>query len=706
MLNWLTLAWNLALLISVSFFISLGFLSWPLTFNRLARLYHSVLIGLSMLLLSVGTERLGGTPGLAAHVTDLRYVPLTLLTLVHGPGWGLLACLPLLLVQPAFSVNADSVYSLAITVLTATLLRPQFNLFRPVLWRDWWRVTLLFAGLALPVLWRGGEPAALFPAVLVVASNILGFLAGVLVFRSRFRLLAVTERLRRQAYTDALTGIANRRQFESDLAALAPGGVLCIVDLDHFKRINDSFGHDVGDEYLQRVAASLSRVAGRSSRAYRLGGEEFALIVPATEAAEATRLAQEVLAQVQQLSHHANPDGILTCSVGMARRHSDEPAQATYRRADLALFSAKAAGRNRVEDSGDTDQLPSSPLDAASGSREGHGPLLWETVQKSLSLAALERPPSDSDWLRLLQAAILSVPDVQCGSINIREGQRFRQCAQIGFDPALVGLSHTAQEQLDWYGLGEAAWRRGQPRVLHGEEIRRKSTRLLDQYPPTTMQFMEHGHMLDIEATLCIPVVIDGEVIAHLNLDSLQPGTRFSTEDISVARAFADQVTLMLISVYRREALAERTREQAVYADLSLSVLNARSRSDIVQPLLEALKQLYGTPAQLIVQVQGELHLWQSVPGTPSAEVSTELFSLLQRAIETRSLAEQPAPQGQHVALPLRWASGSLGVVLLTLPERSTDPAPERQFLQQVALMVSSGLQRLDEWERGRLSTA
>jgi len=160
---------------------------------------------------------------------------------------------------------------------------------------------------------------------------------------------------------DPLTGLANRRRFDQTLAqecarlkrsdsALS----LILIDVDHFKSLNDSAGHQKGDEYLVILGRELTRTARRTiDLAARVGGEEFALILPSTKVPEALRIAESVRAEIESLHlpHPASPtSGWLTVSVGAASAlpdHLNSPEE-LFAAADLALYQAKSLGRNRI----------------------------------------------------------------------------------------------------------------------------------------------------------------------------------------------------------------------------------------------------------------------------------------------------------------------------------------------------------------------
>lgn len=160
--------------------------------------------------------------------------------------------------------------------------------------------------------------------------------------------------------TDALTGIANRRQFDELLALeckraarhAAPLG-LAIMDVDWFKPYNDRYGHPAGDACLRQIAQALATALGRPTDVIaRYGGEEFVLLAPMSDLDGTSAIAQRLLEAVRslQLAHADSPFGEVTLSIGVAALLAGEQqAQVLMQRADAALYRAKQSGRNRVE---------------------------------------------------------------------------------------------------------------------------------------------------------------------------------------------------------------------------------------------------------------------------------------------------------------------------------------------------------------------
>jgi diguanylate cyclase (GGDEF)-like protein len=192
----------------------------------------------------------------------------------------------------------------------------------------------------------------------------LGFIAMTLLVNGGFCgmvLLRMVGRLRHLSMHDALTGLPNRRSLLAALAdeqhRLARGGApfaLLSMDVDHFKRVNDRLGHAAGDAALAHIAEVIRSVARVSDRPARMGGEEFALLLPATDAAGARRVAERLLQALRERPLALGDSTLpLSLSIGVALAgppgSAAEPALAgLWQRADMALYAAKAQGRDRV----------------------------------------------------------------------------------------------------------------------------------------------------------------------------------------------------------------------------------------------------------------------------------------------------------------------------------------------------------------------
>ena len=199
-----------------------------------------------------------------------------------------------------------------------------------------------------------------FPVELAIAAVVTG---GKPQFSAFIRDITERQRaeaeLKEMATTDFLTGLSNRRHFISrmteELARLqrfdGPCATVLMLDLDHFKRVNDSYGHSTGDAMLKHIGALLRDELRKIDSAGRVGGEEFAIILPGTRPEEARIFAERLRNKVETmpLTHDGQAISI-TVSIGIAAMvAADVSADAALTRADKALYRAKGNGRNRVE---------------------------------------------------------------------------------------------------------------------------------------------------------------------------------------------------------------------------------------------------------------------------------------------------------------------------------------------------------------------
>lgn len=176
------------------------------------------------------------------------------------------------------------------------------------------------------------------------------------------RLAAAEARIREMAVTDELTGLRNRRhiqhRLDEELSRAARNRrslSIAMFDVDHFKEVNDARGHDAGDEVLRSVAAMALRAVRASDLVARYGGEEFLVVLPETDAEGARVIAERLRTWIEAMRVDVPAGRVaVTASFGVATHRPDAPAtpdgSALVRRADEALYRAKADGRNRVAD--------------------------------------------------------------------------------------------------------------------------------------------------------------------------------------------------------------------------------------------------------------------------------------------------------------------------------------------------------------------
>jgi two-component system cell cycle response regulator len=169
--------------------------------------------------------------------------------------------------------------------------------------------------------------------------------------RTADRVTSMQCELVRLATIDFLTGLSNRRAFfenAAKLIELAQNGYSVsgiMIDLDHFKQINDVHGHDIGDAVLKRIATEIAQLPGIAGR---LGGEEFVLLLEG-DLSDAVEIAQGLRYSAESLNIFAGERAInVTCSIGVAEWETGDTIDTLLRRADVALYEAKRTGRNKV----------------------------------------------------------------------------------------------------------------------------------------------------------------------------------------------------------------------------------------------------------------------------------------------------------------------------------------------------------------------
>lgn len=278
---------------------------------------------------------------------------------------GLLALSWFLFVEPDMSwrVLAINVALAGISLVAAAELRqvPGKSFVDRLL-----MVTLLLAGInllvrPLAIIAIVGPPAGegdVFMSVYWIATSVSHAFYSVLLAVCMITAIAldVIGKLQSDALSDPLSGLLNRRGFEERgseiLARSSIGGMpvaLVLTDLDHFKRINDTYGHACGDRVIAAFARLLRDAAGQEGVAGRIGGEEFAVILPGCGLASARLFAEGVRASCGGVMVAGVSTGTsITASFGVAEWMEDESLTALLGRADVALYQAKHGGRDRV----------------------------------------------------------------------------------------------------------------------------------------------------------------------------------------------------------------------------------------------------------------------------------------------------------------------------------------------------------------------
>ncbi|MCC3244947.1 GGDEF domain-containing protein [Methylocystis sp. WRRC1] len=203
-----------------------------------------------------------------------------------------------------------------------------------------------------------------------IAAFIPIFITVPLAFVVFYMLLLITRTIDRVGALiqfDPLTGVLTRAHFLGETQrAFSQGGVFMMVDADHFKKINDTYGHDLGDSALKTLASSLTASVGDSGFVGRLGGEEFGVFLPRATSALALLMAQTIRTTVRASGAVIDGRAIgLTVSIGAAERRPGRSLDDAIKAADMLLYAAKRAGRDRAFIEGVTALEPRADATAA-----------------------------------------------------------------------------------------------------------------------------------------------------------------------------------------------------------------------------------------------------------------------------------------------------------------------------------------------------
>lgn len=257
-------------------------------------------------------------------------------------------CAGLTLAQAGY---ADILYQLLLLRMTLLVGR-----------RRAWRVAVVIAGTYLGATWAVTDVFA--PAVATgIAYNLLG--AALLTYaavyldslmtkqasddKQMMELIRQNDRNYRMALTDALTGLYNHRAYKERIEGLAQY-VILIIDIDHFKKLNDNHGHLIGDKVLMGLGNIIKVSVRGGDLAFRYGGEEFVVVLPGTVAPIGLKIAERLRQKVADWNFDGGNGRIpVTVSIGMAVKRPGMSSQAVFEQADRALYRAKQSGRNNVQ---------------------------------------------------------------------------------------------------------------------------------------------------------------------------------------------------------------------------------------------------------------------------------------------------------------------------------------------------------------------
>lgn len=304
-----------------------GFINWP--YSRELAIAELVLAAYSLLLVPISRK-------------PEYLVACSLAFLIPVYGLILYAC--------SLPQSADTVFvwSLVIPVLSHLMLGRWYGL--------WLSIVALLGSLTIYLYRFHDQPQFIGTAAL---ANVVLSGAAILLFAHVYE-VSRTRAQRKLLYlatTDSLTTLANRTRFldvferERNHAQRSGGGLsLLILDLDHFKLVNDRYGHDVGDEVLKYVAAAISQRLRKTDLACRLGGEEFGVLLPGANLQQAVAVAEDIRRSIADVPY-TREDIVIPLSVSIGAAEFDEDGsdlETLYAVADNHLYKAKKAGRNLV----------------------------------------------------------------------------------------------------------------------------------------------------------------------------------------------------------------------------------------------------------------------------------------------------------------------------------------------------------------------
>ncbi|GEM48163.1 GGDEF domain-containing protein [Deinococcus cellulosilyticus] len=326
------------------------------------------------------------------------------------------------------------------------------------------------------------------------------------------------------AHTDALTGLGNRRAFEGVLARFMQQQMpfaLVMMDLNRLKHINDTRGHEAGDHFIREVGRQLEQHLRSSDLAFRIGGDEFAVLLHGLESSQV----HVVLSRMQKvrLAVEESTLGMGSFSAGVAfhPQESQGDQKLLVQLADERMYQSKSQQKNQL------------PGNVTSINRRA----VFDSMSTTLGLLHSRQKPDQAYWQMMLELAVQMVPSAQAGSMDLWQGEEFMRIAQVGYDDSLLGVSYSREHQLEWYRNPEASWRSGQPRILRGNHlIASVSIETTGWDGDGIPVFNQDSRVGEIRCNINAPIVFDGVVYGHLNLDNFVSEHAFQ-EDSRLAAA-------------------------------------------------------------------------------------------------------------------------------------------------------------------------
>ncbi|ADV67386.1 HD domain-containing phosphohydrolase [Deinococcus maricopensis] len=516
-------------------------------------------------------------------------------------------------------------------------------------------------------------------------------------------------RLTHQVAHDELTGLPNRLSFDADLEGALHDQqpiLLGMLDLDELKQVNDEHGRDTGDALLRAVAVALQRHLPEGARAYRLGGDEFALIARSGPGAAAA-LREHVQRALERVRDKGYPT--VNASLGLASAPEEAHAANDLKRlADGRMLREKVAHRAARQ----FGTLGAPEAHAATVASD----VLLGAVQSTLAMIAREGDfEMQRGWSALLDAAVAATPGAEGGTLYVREGETFVVRAQSGFSDLMLGLRESIEEAHTWYGL-ELEWTQGRARLLTGQDILRRNadTQAIVDSPDRADLYATAGEVQALHATLTVPVVVDGEVVAQLNLDALTRDDAFTPDAARIAEAFAAQIAALIAASARRTQERTRRRELEVLVAVTTALHSAHHIDDAEAILVEQAQALLDTGHAAFLRYDAAHEVLRAVQATGCYVDVLHLDlprgrSISWGALEARDVLRATSSvtddrvrsfpgllQGPVMAAPLHTTSGvPLGVLLVMRDYPAPYSDLDERLLRTIALSGANTIERL-----------
>lgn len=336
---------NLCIVITATYLLSLTYTTWRTEHSRKRIVFRTAIAAFSsMFLMAQAVPLSNGT------LLDLRTLPLTLITLKYGMWYGLLAVLMVFVGQGRFWTHFTSEDIAILICYSITCIYRYYATeeSEEVPFKSYFYAPMvIFSGLLIYTFNLKSWNFSILPSLLLLyVTNVLGFIAVGSIIHRHLRYLKLTDGLKEEILIDPLTRVYNRRQFELDKPGMHSGDAILIVDIDDFKKVNDTHGHATGDEVLKELARRLMLTVRQSDRVYRLGGEEFAVYLKNCPSEYLSMIAGRIKDRIYE--ERFDTVGRVSVSGGLVRLTPEVDITEAFQQADAYLYQAKRSGKNRI----------------------------------------------------------------------------------------------------------------------------------------------------------------------------------------------------------------------------------------------------------------------------------------------------------------------------------------------------------------------